>query len=282
MASESTRKVNLEVKTGLYVLRYLSSTDLRTAPFASVAPAASSVGDIDLVCAPGLRAEQMAGPGSNLVLVVRRSGSVVVAIDAIEGSDNLDAKFSLDLLAAGVEPRQQVERVSQARHAPEMLAGDNGAEVGVSMLAHVARRGDIGPDAEGWIAGPRSPSAIEGFEIRCHGAELGIAAQYRNATDQRSWSAWLTPGSFIGTRQRASPMTGIRLKLIGAEAGQFEIEGEALFLGSPKTAVRGTEVEFLAPGINDPLVGLRLQVTRRKENMQEAVSLKPPRVRVFR
>ena len=282
MASELTRKVNLEVKTGLYVLRYLSSTDLRTAPVASVAPAASSVGDIDLVCAPGLRAEEMSGPGSNLVLVVRRAGSITVAIDAIEGSDNLDAKFSLDLLAAGVEPRRQVERVGQARHAPETLAGDAGTEVGVRLLAHVARRGDIVPDAEGWIAGPRSPSAIEGFEIRCHGAELGVAAQYQNATDQRSWSAWLTPGSFIGTRQKASPMTGLRLKLIGAEAGRFEIEGEALFLGSPKTVVRGTEVEFLAPGVNDPLVGLRVQIHQRKEAAQTILPPKAPRVRVFR
>ena len=282
MARESTRKVTLEVKPGLYVLRYLSSMDLRTAPVASVAPAAGSVGDVALICAPGLRAEEMAGPGSNLVLVVRRAGSVIVAIDAVEGSDNLDAKFSLDLLAAAAEPRRQVERLGQVRQAPEMPAREAGAQVGVSMLAHVARRGDIVPDAEGWIAGPRSPSPIEGFEIRCHGADLGVAAQYQNATDQRSWSAWLTPGSFIGTRQKASPMTGLRLKLIGAEAGQFEIEGEALFLGSPKTVVRGTEVEVLAPGVNDPLVGLRVQVVRRKDNVQESVSSKPPRVRVFR
>ncbi len=282
MASESTRKVTLEVRPGLYVLRYLSSMDIRTAPVASVAPAAGSVGDVDLICAPGLRAEEMSGPGSNLVLVVRRAGSIIVAIDAIEGSNNRDAKFSLDLLAAGAEPRRQAESVGQARQAPETPAREAGTEVGLSMLAHVARRGDIVPDAEGWIAGPRSPSPIEGFEIRCHGGDVGVAAQYQNATDQRSWSAWLTPGSFIGTRQKASPITGLRLKLIGAEAGQFEIEGEALFLGSPKAAIRGTEVEVLAPGINDPLVGLRLQIARRRETMQEAVPLKPPRVRVFR
>ena len=282
MARESTRRVTLEVKPGLYVLRYLSSTDIRTAPVASVAPAAGSVGDVDMVCAPGLRAEEMSGPGSNLVLVVRRAGSIIVAIDAVEGSDNLDAKFSLDLLAAAADPRRQVKRVEQAHPGPETLVREAGTQVGVSILAHVARRGDIVPDAEGWIAGPRSPSPIEGFEIRCHGADLGVAAQYQNATDQRSWSAWLTPGSFIGTRQKASPMTGLRLKLIGAEAGHFEIEGEALFLGSPKTSVKGTEVEFQAPGVNDPLVGLRLQIARRKETAQDTLHLKAPRVRVFR
>ena len=282
VARVATRRVTLDVRAGLYVLRYLGSPEARTAPMAFVTPAQGSVGDIDLVGVPGFRAEEMSGPGSNLVLVVRRPGTVDVAIEAMEGSANLDARFSLDLLAAGAEPRDRAEQVPSFRPAPEVLPADGEAEVSVSLLAHVARRGDIGPDAEGWIAGPRSPSAIEGFEVRCHGAEVGIAAQYQNATEQRPWSAWLTPGSFIGTRQRASPMTGLRLKLVGAAAGQFEIEGEALFLGSPKMVSRGGEIEFLASGTNDPLVGLRLRVARRRDRVRSTAPLRTPRVRVFR
>jgi hypothetical protein len=100
--------------------------------------------------------------------------------------------------------------------------------------------------------------------------------------DPGRWSAWQTPGSLVGTRQKASALTGLRLKLVGADASRYEIEGEALFLGSPVMPQRGSEVEFVSQAGVDPLVGLKLSLVERGRADAGAQASKSSRVRIFR
>ena len=275
------REVRLDVAPGLYVLRYVGSVDSRTAPSAVVRTADNEGTSITVVGAPGIEINALPAPGSSVVLVVKARGSISIALQALPGSNNLDAKFSLDLVAVARETASVAEirtRTAESGGVPSMASG---APVPLDIYAHVSRRGDIRPDAEGWIAGPTSPSAIEGLEIKSRLDVVAVAAQYLNATSASTWSAWLTPGSFIGTRQRAIPLTGLRLKLVGTEASRFEISGEGLFLGSPKLICRGGEVELAVAGGLDPLVGLRIAVNERVKKT-EATPSKPSRVRVFR
>ena len=228
----------------------------------------------------------ISGPGSNLVLVARRSGHVDITIEAVEGSNNLDARFSLDLLAAAQSPSRSlatndVAVRSQAAKSPVRDRNDAGSPV-IALAGHVSRRGDIAADDAGWLAGPQAPAPIEGVEVRCLGGNVNVAAQFTNTLDSDRWSAWQTPGSLIGTRQKASSLTGLRLRLVGADVSRFEIEGEALFLGSPVMVQRGAEIELVSQAGMDPLVGLKLSIVERSKTEIEMQAPKFSRVRVFR
>jgi hypothetical protein len=65
-------------------------------------------------------------------------------------------------------------------------------------------------------------------------------------------------GSFAGTRGRAMPLTGIVLELSGPDASHYQLEVEALFLGSPIKRAVGQRVLLSGPTGREPLVGLRL------------------------
>ncbi len=272
MADGEVRRSELSIASGLYVLRYLAGLDTRSAPSAKVAPTDGSKNDVDVISPPGFGAGELPGPGTSVVVLARQAGKLDIVVTAAEGSSNLDARFTLDMLGV---PRPEAYLTSD--RAPGHAGVPN-----LSLSAHVARRGDVEADADGWVGGPQRPSAIEGVAFRSSGADLGIAAQFCHALEPGQWSAWVTPGALVGTRQRASAMTGLRLKLVGSEAGRYEIEAEALFLGSPVSVQQGAEVEFSSAGGRDPLVGLRVGFRPRLMKPIDEAPRQTGRVRVFR
>jgi hypothetical protein len=294
LSKELSRSSSLNVGPGLYLLRYVSSAVAREAPTALVRAQGSAKDALEIVSAPGRDGGEMPGPGACTVLVVHRPTTVEVEISAIAGSSNLDAKFSLDLLDAGselkvAEPRRATKAASHRAAASAPLRPvEAQPSLTCDVMAHVARRGDVSPDAESWIAGPRAPSAVEGFSIACRGADVGVSAQITTARGRGIWSEWHAPGAFVGSRQQANALTGVRLRLVGADASRFTLDCKALFLGSPVAERQGAEVEFSSFGTSDPVVGLAVRVVAADQATERPVqSSAPPRrsasrVRVFR
>ena len=92
-----------------------------------------------------------------------------------------------------------------------------------SILGHLSRRGDVEVAAGEWLGGPQLPRAIEGLEIRApQGSNTRIEMQVLVGTDPPRWLDWVAHGVFVGTRQRALPLSGIRLRLVGSDADRFE------------------------------------------------------------
>ena len=291
MASRTTggtkQTLVLNVAEGLYVLRYLGGANPRSAPAATVKLPATDSAEADIITAPGLDTGEMPGPGSNVVLVVRKSGPLEGGVEASGGNDSLDARFSLDLLAPAL-PKGRPEAAERTRvklgamAKPDVSGAGSGQPGLIELFAHVARRGDIAADEEGWVAGPNAPSAIEGIEVSCSRTDLGVAIQYKNLSNANRWSEWQPPGGFVGTRQKASPLTGVRFKIVGAASPNYELDGEALFLGSPIQLGRGQDLEFVSAGGLDPLVGLKLRLVQFYKAEAIPDARKAPRVRVFR
>ena len=86
----------------------------------------------------------------------------------------------------------------------------------------------------------------------------------------------------IGVAQKACALTGVRFKLVGSEAGRYDIVGEVLFLGTPKISAKGPEIEFVGPGELDPMIGLKLALAERSVSAPSLAPEKTSRVRVFR
>ena len=275
--------MRLDVKPGLYALRYVGSTDVRSAPSAAVRPIEASLHAIEIVSAPGVPAGELRAPGSSVVILASASGSVEISLTAFRGSQNLDAKFSLDLLGSAEPLGVAASLDKQVGASSARGEGDTRrAEASLDIVAHVSRRGDVRADEDGWIAGPRAPSSIEAIQIQVRGPSVGVAAQFRNLESRGSWSAWSTPGAVIGIPKKACPLTGIRLKLVGPEADLYELVADGLFLGAPKITTKGGEVEFVAPGELDPLIGLRLKLVAKSASTRPQAVDKVSRVRVFR
>ena len=127
------------------------------------------------------------------------------------------------------------------------------------IVAHVARRGDVAADPGAWIAGPDAPAAIEAVGIRGPlPSGVGIEFQPLLGTNPPRWLDWAPSGAFVGTRGRALPLAGLRMRLTGSQGAEGRLMVDALFLGAPIMSREGREVEIIGPAGNEPLVGLRL------------------------
>ncbi len=285
MARDLQRSSTCSVDRGLYVLRYVSSDSNDVAPVAFARAAPGSEKFLRFVDAPGVPPGSLSRPGAGLVVCSDDYAKIEITVKASESSRVLDAKFALELLAKGTDPNAaaKVARLpmdADVRDSPSKPAGSTGS-AGLDILAHVSRRGDVVVAPGEWIAGPDAPTPIEGVQIKCRGAEVAVSAQFMNTTQPGVWSPWWAAGDFVGSRQQASPLTGLRLKLVGREAVRFELDVEAMFLGTPLQRHNGAEVMLGTSNGFDLLVGLKLSL-RPKLNREGPAVPKPSRVRVFR
>jgi hypothetical protein len=183
-------------------------------------------------------------PGDIAVVRAEQPGGLLVKIIARNPGDPQDASFRLEPLSGA--------------------SRENAVVLGAAKIrAHVSRRGDVETEMGSWISGPNEPAAIEGLEVcgqLSHGLSLDL--QPLISTKPPRWMEWSRPGNFAGTRGKALPLAGLRLRLSGTAAPAFEIVLSALFLGSPVATRRGREIEIVSESGVDPLVGLRIEILK--------------------
>jgi hypothetical protein len=275
------QETTVTVSRGLFLLRYASGAANGPSPYAVVRPNPASAPFIEVISAPGIVAGFLSAPGDCAVVRAEQAGGLVIKIVTQGKGDPLDASFKLEPLT-GVEPA-----LLKAAAAPAPQA----APSPLSILAHVSRRGDVEAPVGAWIAGPEAPAAIEGLEIRgTLPAGLSLDVQPLLATRPPRWLDWSAAGKFIGTRQRALPLAGLRMRLSGPAAETYEIAASALFLGSPVVNRRGRDIEIVSAAGVDPLVGLRFELisgaperaAAKTEAAGGAFAPPQPKLRVFR
>lgn len=272
------REATIDVARGLFLIKYASGSASGRSPRAIVRPARGSEPFIEVISAPGVVVGYLGAPGACAVIRAERAGRLALRIRADDNEGSLDASFRVESVGA----EQAVVAGSSVAASPRGEAGSDGLRV----LAHVSRRGDIEVGAGAWVAGPDAPAAIEGLELR--GAIPGgvnIEVQPLVATNPVRWLDWSSHGAFVGTRGRALPLAGLRLRLAGEQAANYVLAADALFLGSAVVSKKGREIEFLGSAAGDPLVGLRLDLVPEARLASEAAlseQRREPRVRVFR
>ncbi len=264
----------MSVARGLHAFRYVSFQNGAAPAIAKVSPT-SLGGSLEIISMPGRVSGSLIKPGDCLVLRAEVQTEVLVGLNRGSPDGSLEASFRLEPIALSedvappviVEPQQEIR--------------------GVTFVAHVANRGDVTFGENQWAGGPDAPGVIEGLELVAGGSRLEMQVMVGSRPPR--WTGWVEAGEFAGTRGRRIPLSGIRLKLHADVSAEFEIEAEALFLGSLVTAKIGREVEFLSPSGIDPLVGLKLSVKRVQNvlNVRAGENASPvrdrePRVRVFR
>lgn len=251
--SERERKAVVKVTRGLHSLVYrfdpAYALGLSVPPVACVEAASEG---LFLVSAPGEEFGVLAEPGKGLVVLAEQDGTLHLTIRAGEENGSLQAALELTRIEA---PRLSVAAPAGRQRAP--LA--SGATEFL-IRAHVSLRGDLSAPRGEWLCGPALPGRVEGLEIRGVGADCPV--EYQVATGGRTggWSNWIAAGTYAGSRGKALPLIGLRLRLTDAAPADLVLRGEALFLGGSPVSRSGREVEFTGPTPLDPLVGLKLDM----------------------
>lgn len=254
------REVTVEVDRGLFILCYAFGAPSGPSPIALLRPVDGFESVVEILSAPGLVDGFLAAPGDCAVIRAEQSVQLALKIKGQGVDGSLDASFRITPVSGA--------DVAANPPVPLQIGEDGAEESSFELVAHVARRGDVAVAAGVWVAGPDAPAAIEAVGIRGPlPSGVGIEIQPFVGTNPPRWLDWAPSGAFVGTRGRALPLVGLRMRLTGEQAARFLLSVDALFLGSPVVCRQGREIEIIGPAAGDPLVGLRLSL------ISEAVEL---------
>jgi hypothetical protein len=272
----------IEIDRRLFLIRYASAADHEHPPKVTVRP---QRGDqrVALLLHPDHDESVMWEPGA--CVVVRAIEPTTLAIEVEAAGSNASVVASVR-----IEPINQGQPSAVAQ--PDRDSARFCAVSALRVLGHVASIGDVIVNGGDWIAGPAVPSRIEGIAIEWPEMPEDVDLRYtvKTATAQSISGRTAGPGTFVGTRGRALPIVAVALDLSGSGAVDIQLEAEALFLGSPALRRAGHQITLSGPTGREPLVGLRINVSRVGSTTSRQVVAAPlaartghaSRVRVFR
>jgi hypothetical protein len=250
----TNQRRTIEIDRGLFLVRYASAADHEHPPRVTVRP---QKGDqrVALLLHPDHDESVMWEPGACVVVRAIEPTTLVIEVDASGPNASVAASVR-------IEPINQGQRPTVAQPARD---SDSFGEVSaLRVLGHVASIGDVIVNGGDWIAGPAAPSRIEGIAIEWPEMPEDIHLRYtvKTATAQSISGRAAGPGTFVGTRGRALPIVALALDLSGSGAVDIQLEAEAIFLGSPALRRAGHQIVLSGPTGREPLVGLRINVSR--------------------
>jgi hypothetical protein len=169
----------LIVGIGLYILRYASAGTANDCPFVTVTPSPRDGRGISLISVPGGSDTDLAAPGDCMVVKAERPGALDLTVSATRTFGSLEAELRLERIECGrtVPASHPLPRTSQK---PDLASVRE-----VSILAHVARRGDVVCGQGEWICGPDHPLPIEGLEIQWLNKPPRVDIRYTATVNQK-------------------------------------------------------------------------------------------------
>jgi len=130
------------------------------------------------------------------------------------------------------------------------------------IVAHIQRTGDVGGRIGEWIGTRGSRSWIEGFSIKPREGLAPEDIEYQGVLGRGWLSPWVDGGKFCGSRGMALPLLGLKVRLKGAAARQWDCSYEATFTdgsnAGPVSADETCEAESLAS-----MEAFRIELRRR-------------------
>ena len=255
------------VGEGSYLLRYVSAGAPNHPPVVRVKASPKDGKGVSLVPVTDDLGRGLRSPGDYMLVHAKRTGAIDLTVSN-RPNGSLEAEVRLERIAAVSDTRKKISgrapaaAVTAAPATAPMRVAAKYPEADVEFLAHVSHRGDVLLGHGEWICGPDCPMPIEGIEIRWLNMPAGVSLGYEVAAGvrRRERSREMQAGQFAGSRGEATPLVGIKLRLLGPSATQYELVADALFLGSQIDSRSGQEIFFAGATGREPLVGLRLSI----------------------
>lgn len=229
-------------------------------------------GVIEFVCPEHVANQTLTTPGDYLLLNVKH-GDAVLAVSKYAPralGENVDVHWRIEPLHPQASTSQRgSSNTGSADNSPNVSSATSStlssttppsktaAPASLSVLGHVERQGDVRVSAGEWLGDPNSKARLEGFQViwpqKPDDVSLVAGCKAGQATQQ------IKDDEFLGTRQKATPISQLAVCLNGPGASEYQLNGEAAFsdgsrepLGAPK-AVTGSSGSYL--------VAVRLAIT---------------------
>lgn len=240
----------VDVEKGLLLVRYATADGGGRPPRVEVVVNPKHRRNVELVLSPEQSEPVLWQPGASLIVRATKPGQLFVEVIPSEVGGSSAATVKLETLTQG-EP----DATGWLRTATEAGLG------GLSILGHVAGVGDVYVRPDEWIAGPEAPARIEGLSIDWPDKPESVDVSYsvKLARPHAASGRTMGLGDYAGTRGRALPIVGLTIELSGPSASDFQLVGEAAFLGAPLTRMIGRRISVSGLTGREPLVGLRLR-----------------------
>lgn len=130
------------------------------------------------------------------------------------------------------------------------------------VFAHIQRTGDVGGEIGQQIGTPGSQMWIEGFGLAPRGPIQPSDIEYQGVLGRGWLSPWVEGGKFCGSRGMALPLLGMKIRLKGEAAENFDCTYSATFIDGSKAGPtpmgESCEAESLAA-----LESFRIEITPR-------------------
>jgi hypothetical protein len=208
-------------------------------PGVRITPAPGPSGRSDAVSVSTFRSDGWLAGTAALVRVTDGSAQILVTIYQQKGHDAAPRLQVLRLSGASAELGSPVATAGPAAPVAKPPAP---AAATPEVMAHVQRMGDVGCMLGEWLGSKGSRQWVEGFGMAPASGVAAEDVEYQ-AVLGRDWlSPWVESGKFCGSRGMALPLLGIRVRLKGAAAKEYECNYSATFIdGSAVGPVSGGE-----------------------------------------
>jgi len=202
----------------------------------------------------GFRADGWLNGDGDATLVRVRKGPAQVLVTIYQIANQPDSA-----------PRLQVRQLLGGSDMPAAANADPApvqAQMQMDVLAHIQGRGDTGAKFGAWLGERGSNSWIEGFAINAP-EDIDAADFSYQAVLGRGWlSPWVEAGQYCGSRGMALPLLGLRVRLTGEAAEQYELSYAATFIGGATAGPVGND-ETCEGDTLAPLEALQITLTPR-------------------
>jgi hypothetical protein len=228
-------------------------------PGVRVSPPPAGGGNVEIA---GFRPDGWLSADGDATLVRIRKGPAQVLVTIYQNANQPDAA-----------PRLQVRQLLTGDDAPgpaePMAPPPPAAQTRMDILAHIQGRGDVGAKFGNWLGERGSQSWVEGFAITAP-EDIDPTELSYQAVLGRGWlSPWVESGQYCGSRGMALPLLGLRVRLTGEAAEQYEISYSATFIGGASAGPVGND-ETCEGDTLAPLEALQITLTPRLRKTSKA------------
>ncbi len=140
-----------------------------------------------------------------------------------------------------------------------------GRELGAEILLHIVGLGDRRFIEPGWAGSPGSRREIEAISIRPRDELEPSAIEFRVFAQHGRVTAWVSNGSYAGTRDRQLPLTGFAVRAASDLRDRLDIVYEGSFVDGGVVGPKMNGETCASPIDDDPLEAIRISIVERPD-----------------
>ena len=149
----------------------------------------------------------------------------------------------------------------------------------VSLVAHIAGRGDRPAEPNGWAGDPNGSKAIEGFSATHTLPGWPRHLTCRAVLPDGSLAPAVKGGLYCGTRGKGQPLHGFRLDIDEGRTDLAALTYEGVFLGGVRSPLLRPGETCASPG-NAPMVAMRISMAKPQAEATSGGTAAPENIRL--